>query len=234
MLLFPLMKKRRAVTALIAALRGLTWGTDFTQGADSGLLYSVIDGTTTNAGTGSLAGPTWISAGISVDGNDMIYGLPYSGGAANYIDTTYIFSIHARVYAKASGNLPVWSSCTSDITKGTEFCLASAHSGFLVQNAGGVRIYSWSDGSDNWHTFSLTGDNTNWRVYVDGSLVDTLGRYTCPENPTAGDIIIGYSRSRGYATNGSKYRALAICNVKHSDSEVAAIHTAMAALPNAA
>lgn len=239
MMLLPMMKKRGL--SLIGLLRGLTYGTDFTQGADDQVLYSVLSGYTTTGTNGTRGGtsaansddPTWTSSGASFDGGDMFSDLPYGSGVSDYIDTTAIFSIHARVYAKASGKAPIWSSMQADVLKGTEFLLSSGYGALFIQNLGGFKIASWSDASDNWHTFSVTGDASTWRIYVDGSQIDSGTAHTCPASTTANDIRSGYSYSAGYASSGTKYRALAICNVKHSDSEVAAIHAKMATLPNA-
>lgn len=249
MFLFPLMKKRSAANPL-AALRGLVWATDFTEGADAQVLYNTIDGDTVGTGTGQLGStsgsdgndPSWDSAGMSFVYPQWCQGIG-SVDQFNFITQcdSNEWSIHcrAKITLYGSGN---WATFFGLGTNGVDgsmlFIYKSVGEMVLVyQNSAFVYgLGSLGNDTSNFISWSATCDGTNIRFYKNGSLVGTSGAVSNGADPTSKKMRIHASESAPDASCAASWigRCLLIANVEHDADEVAAIHTLMSALPNAA
>lgn len=238
-----------------AVLRGITYGTDFTQGADSQVLYSVLDGVTvigTNAVRGSSSAsspddPDWQSYGAYYSGYYAYFSsIPYATGITDFIDTTSTWSLHQRVYLPTGGGHVVWNSSHNG-TIGTAIFLY-ANKLYAVNAAnigagagdGGYRCPCDGLGpaAAAWHTLSLVCSASGaggLKVYVDGTQTGTITWATTTAQSTATNIWIGLATPYGTGTTVDvRTRAFAVSNVAHTDAEVTDIHNYFASLPNAA
>lgn len=245
MFLFPLMKKRSAANPL-AALRGLVWATDFTEGADAQVVYNTLEGDTIGTGTairGTTSGSeasdfAWGSAGAEwTDGDERVTSYP---DTLDFIEDG-VYSLHFRIYvSNTATDWPLFSSAESNWSKGTNFCLYSGGEVYVITNYNLGFTYhctpttSWK--TVGWHSVSFTSDGTTVRVYVDGVAAGTMtGNTGTTKQTDRTKVVSGYSSGFGtQPAGGAIMRAFLACNVEHDASEVADIHTLMAALPNAA
>lgn len=241
------------LSALRVVLRGQVWGSSFDQGADAQLMYGVLNGTTTSAYTGNRgqttgadsSDPTFENYGLSFDGGDYVT-LPSDAAVADIVDTTSTWSVHLRVrrianpnelpehwYATYASSGAVGSFLTTYRTGGNDYVYAAnvnnaAPNGYIVVAPGVIPTAQWI-------TFSIVANGTGANkitFYVDGVSIGTTSWQTITRNvaPTIG-ISAAWPALIG---NGTRLRAISICNVAHSADEVAAAHAFLASLPNAA
>lgn len=224
-------------------MRGMFYGTDFTQGADAQKLYATIGGTQISASTGTrgdgtgsdATDPTWDADGAAFDGGDYFSSLPYSG-LLDKIDNPGVYSIYGLIYV--SSNTPKRFTIFTSVgggadwaAGGTEFALYQDGRVTATNNhaLGGTYIMTpdvaWR--TEGWHTCAWVSDGTTVKFYWDG-LLDShtfTGYATTTLQTTPANVRIGTGEFGMTNMVGGKMRAFTASNVAHSDAEVSANHS---------
>lgn len=234
MMLVPMLMKKRGNP--LAVFRGLTLATTFDEGADTEKLYATFDGTPALDGAAvatkhSTGTPTWVAGGAEfIDSSYRFSTLSYGSGVLNYLDTTTTWTLYFDGTMAAGGRIGAFSSRGGG--KGSDCAIAADNAWW--SNAG-AHVNFASTGltlgtTRHQYAFVCSAAGAGGiKVYVDGAEVCTLTGATATEQTTASLINIGYTHGIGYETTAT-LRAWVACNVAHSAAEVAAAHTALAAL----
>lgn len=240
-----------SLSSFRVVLRGLAWGTDFTQGADAQKLYSVIGNTQITADVGQLGStsgsdaddPTFQNYGMYFAANHFVKDIGSVGQFDRLCVNNLPWSFHIRVWVDLSvtSNYAIPFN-TSDASGGggVEFLVNTQFGIMAVSGPWGGHNPEHPPGisSSKWITISWVCDGAgNVETYADGV---SLGSYSYG-GVTASGVKASIQRREnapGWQTwlggQPMKLRCMAFCTVTHSSAEVDAVHDYFAQMANAA
>lgn len=239
-----------SLSSFRVVLRGMVWGTDFTQGADAQKLYSAIGNTTITSDTGTLGSttgsdaedPSFENYGMSFGAGLYVKDIGSNGQFDRLGNTSLAWSIHFRVRidVSVSGAYAQLFNCGNYSTGGGgnfHGYTSAGNLGLTYENPGYASA-SWNAGLSGaqWATFSFVCAGAgSVKCYVNGALISAQSVSVSAAANLKAEIQKANGLGAAWA-NGMPFRArcIAYCTVEHSADEVDAVHDYFAQMANAA
>lgn len=222
-------------------MRGMFYGTDFTQGADAQKLYGTVGSTQVSAIEGQLGDttgadgndPAFASHGMTFDANKVVKAIGANGDFDRLCKTNVPWTVYfrARVDISVSGAWSIFFS-NADPTgsgNGTYFhgYTSGGNLGLTANfNASGNNWNAGLSGAQ-WATFTFSCDGSNnVSCWVNGALVSaqSVTSNVSPNKKGRIQQVEGYEAVAYIGGMPMRMRFAGMCDVEHSVAEVAANH----------
>lgn len=230
-----------------AVMRGVTFGTNFVQGADAQKLYSKFRSVTISAAQGQLGDttgsdandPAFASHGMTFDANEIVKDIGSNGDFDRLckINVPWTIYFRARVDISVSGKWSIFFAAGNPLSGGGAYFNGYTSGGNLYISSNVENTCSWDAGLSGaqWATFTFSCDGANnITAWVNGASLGAQGTSCSNPSPNKkGRIqqVEGYEAVAYIGGMPMLMRALTICNVEHSSAEVADNHALLAVLP---